>query len=358
MTLSVCFIVKDEEETIARALACAASFADEIVVVDTGSSDKTLSIASEFTDKIYHFDWIDDFSAARNYAFERAFGDFLMWMDADDVVDSDSAKKIRSLVDGGDFDLAYLRYIWGGVKGAPAFSYLRERIFRRSMNFRFSGFVHEAVAPRGKTVVSDACIEHKKVKSPDPARNLNIYRRAISRGVKLDARSLFYYGRELMYNRLYIESAAVLEEFLSGDGWVENKIEACMNLCAVYEMLGQKERAISCVLRSFMLDSPRAEACCRLAGYHMENGRDDAAIYWYKRALACGGELERGSFVCADYFSYIPNMQLCVLYDRRGDYANARAFNEAAGRQKPNDASYLHNRQYFQKKLSKEVKNE
>lgn len=59
---------------------------DEIVIVDTGSSDATKEIAARYTDRIYDFEWIDDFSAARNYAFEQATGDYLLWLDADDVL--------------------------------------------------------------------------------------------------------------------------------------------------------------------------------------------------------------------------------------------------------------------------------
>ena len=205
MTLSVCFIVRDEEEVICRALNSCAQFADEIIITDTGSKDKTVELAKKFTDKVYFFEWIDDFSAARNFCFDKASGDYVMWMDADDIVSYDNAKKIRALVDGGGFDMAYLLYVSGGDE---SFSYVRERILRRDMGYRFSGIVHEAISPRGKAVYSDARIVHKKIKPRDPARNLSIYRRAISRGVVLDERSLFYYGRELYENRLYHEAAA------------------------------------------------------------------------------------------------------------------------------------------------------
>ena len=349
MTLSVCFIVRDEEEVICRALNSCAQFADEIIITDTGSKDKTVEIAKKFTDKVYFFEWIDDFSAARNFCFDKASGDYVMWMDADDIVSYDDAKKIRALVDGGGFDMAYLLYVSGEDE---SLSYVRERILRRDMGYRFSGIVHEAISPRGKAVYSDARIAHKKVKPRDPARNLSIYRRV------LDERSLFYYGRELMFNRLYTESAAVLENFLTLNGWVENKIEACMNLRFVYAALGQNERAISCVLRSFLYAEPRAEACCHLGEYFMKNNNFKAAIYWYERALKCGDDPKSGAFVNADYLNFIPSMQLCVLYDRLGDFKKARDYNEAAGRQKPTNEAYLYNKRYFEKKLPDEVNNE
>ena len=70
--LSLCMIVKNEEETLERALENAIVFADEIIIVDTGSSDNTKTIAKKFTNKVYDFDWVDDFSKARNYSFSLA----------------------------------------------------------------------------------------------------------------------------------------------------------------------------------------------------------------------------------------------------------------------------------------------
>ena len=149
MSLSVCLIVKDEEEVIARCLSCVKKFADEIVVVDTGSSDRTVEEVKKFTDKIYFFKWVDDFSAARNFSLEKATGDYVMWLDADDVITDENCRKIKELVSGEDFDMAFLPYAAAVENDEPTFVYYRERIFKRSKNYRFFGAVHEAVTPQG-----------------------------------------------------------------------------------------------------------------------------------------------------------------------------------------------------------------
>ena len=92
MKLSVCMIVKNEQEILERCLNCVKKFADEIIIVDTGSSDKTVSIAKQFTDKVYHFDWCDDFAKARNFSFEKASLDYICWLDADDFIDEENIK--------------------------------------------------------------------------------------------------------------------------------------------------------------------------------------------------------------------------------------------------------------------------
>lgn len=93
MKLSVCLIVKNEEKVIERCLDCVKKFADEIVVVDTGSTDKTKTLAQKYTDKVFDFVWCNDFSKARNFAFEKATCDYVMWVDADDVISDANAKK-------------------------------------------------------------------------------------------------------------------------------------------------------------------------------------------------------------------------------------------------------------------------
>lgn len=347
MSLSVCMIVKNEEEVIARCLACVEKFADEIIVVDTGSSDRTVEEVKKFTDKIFRFEWVDDFSAARNFAFEKATGDFLMWLDADDVITDEHCEKIRKLVDCGDFDMAFLPYAADFDGDTPTFVYYRERIFRRSGNYRFGGAVHEAVTPRGKIAYGDAVIFHKKMKDGEPLRNLRILQKRIARGICLNEREKFYYGRELLYNRMYRESIAVLEDFLCGDGWAENKIEACINLYRAYTAVGDENSALNALFKSFLYDKPRSEACCILGAYFSDKNSVSCAIYWYQRALEGSVDGKEGSFVNLDYCEFIPYIQLCVLYDRLGDKEKANYFNEKAGEIKPYDKSYLSNKKYF-----------
>ena len=88
-------IVRNEERVLARCLDCVRQFADEIIIVDTGSCDKTKDIASRYTDKVFDYVWCDDFSKARNYAFSKATMNYIMWLDADDVILDCEIEKIR-----------------------------------------------------------------------------------------------------------------------------------------------------------------------------------------------------------------------------------------------------------------------
>ena len=86
ITISLCMIVKNEEDVLERCLRSAEGIADEIIIADTGSTDQTKEIALRCGAKVYDFVWKDDFAAARNFAFSKATCDYLFWLDADDVV--------------------------------------------------------------------------------------------------------------------------------------------------------------------------------------------------------------------------------------------------------------------------------
>ena len=86
ITISLCMIVKNESEVLARCLDSVRDAVDEIIIIDTGSDDNTREIARRYTDHVYDFEWIDDFSAARNYSFSKASMDYCMWLDADDML--------------------------------------------------------------------------------------------------------------------------------------------------------------------------------------------------------------------------------------------------------------------------------
>lgn len=80
MRMSLCMIAWQEEKALARCLEGIADAVEEIVIVDMGSTDRTKEIARQFTDKIYDFPWGDDFAAARNFAFSKGTGEYLLWM--------------------------------------------------------------------------------------------------------------------------------------------------------------------------------------------------------------------------------------------------------------------------------------
>ena len=109
-TISLCMIVKNEEKHLARCLDTVRDLMDEIIIVDTGSADRTKEIAARYTDRIYDFAWIDDFSAARNFAFSMAGCDYIYSADADEVLDEENHQGV-AVVNYTDRETPYTRII-------------------------------------------------------------------------------------------------------------------------------------------------------------------------------------------------------------------------------------------------------
>ncbi len=343
-------IVKNEEMHIARCLDSIAELVDEIVIVDTGSTDKTVEIASGYTAKVYSYPWTDDFSDARNYSFSKATMDYCMWMDADDILEKTEREKFLQLKKSllPDTDIVMMKYHTAfDENGRPSFSYFRERWIKNCSKYRWVGAVHEVIPPSGKVIYSDIAICHKKINAKDPDRNLKIYQKMLADGKTLDARQQYYYGRELYYHKQYEEAVSVFEQFLqSTDGWVENKIEACSICANCYDQLGQENSALMTLLRSMSFDLPRAELCCDIGKYFLEHGNYRNAVYWYETALHTQRDEYSGGFVLPDCYDYIPLLQLCVCFDKMGDRKKAKEYNERAGLCKPYSKAYLYNKDY------------
>ncbi len=344
-------IVKDEEMNIARCLDSAASLVDEIIIVDTGSKDQTVEIASKYTSKVYSYLWNDDFSDARNYSFSKASMDYCMWMDADDILENTEKEKFLQLKEtlSPDVDIVMMKYHTAFDEvGKPSFSYFRERWIRNCSKYRWIGAVHEVIPPSGSIVYSDIAVSHKKIKVQDPDRNLNIYRKVLAEGKHLEARQQYYYGRELYYHKQYEEAVFVLQEFLlSEEGWIENKIEACLVCANCYNHLDKEQSALNALLRSMSYDMPRAEICCEIGKYFLDHGNYSIAAYWYETALGRPQNEYSGGFVLPDCYDYIPLLQLCVCFDKLGNRKLAKEYNEKAGACKPYSKAYLYNKQYF-----------
>ena len=148
--ISACMIVKDEEANLPRSLASLAGVADEIVVYDTGSSDRSVEVAEEFGARVFRGHWDEDFSRARNAALEHCGGQWVLWLDADEAVvcsdPSELAAHLRALsseVEGELITIDNLR----GTETATTLSHPACRIFRRASG-HWDGRVHEQVVAR------------------------------------------------------------------------------------------------------------------------------------------------------------------------------------------------------------------
>jgi len=351
MEISLCLIVKNEEDVLGRCLESAKYFADEIIIVDTGSTDKTKEIAKQFTDKIYDFEWINDFSAARNFAFSKATKDYQMWLDADDVVPKKSANEINGLKKtlNADIEIVTMKYVLSfDENGNSTYYSTRERLFKRNKNYQWIEPVHECIPLIGSIQYTDIEIWHKKMKFEElSTRNIDIYKALEDSGKEFSARQLYYYGRELRDHGKTEDAIIYYEKFLkSGLGWFEDVITCSSDLAVLYKNNGQRDKILPTLLKSFEYDIPRPQICCELGYYYKEENNYNQAFKWFDLATRLPQSNSVG-FVFADYTGYIPNIEACVCLSLLGDYHRANEYNEKASISRPDCPSVIQNREYL-----------
>lgn len=350
ITISLCMIVKNEEEVLERCLTSVKDLVEEIIIVDTGSTDKTKEIAHKFTNKIYDFAWIDDFSAARNFSFSKATQEYQLWMDADDVILEEDILKIKNLKHSlsPSIDLVTFKYhTHFDQDGNPLLTSTRERLFKRSKNYQWNDPIHEYVSLTGNLQKEeDIYITHKKAHTSSN-RNINIYEAQLKKGNALSPRGLYYYARELKDHSRYIEALYYFNLFLeSQKGWVEDCIGACFTMNECYKHLNQRDKGLKSLYESFHYAAPRAEVCCEIGYYYKNLQKLDDAIEWF--TLATNLEIPKTmGFLLNDYWGYIPNIELCVCYSLQNKIQQAIEHNEVAALLKPNSSAVLHNRNYL-----------
>lgn len=356
MEISLCMIVKDEEAILNRCLLSVQNLVDEIVIVDTGSTDTTKMIAQQYGAKIFDFTWCNDFSRARNYAFGHASKEYILWLDADDYISPENQSKLLALKNDGAVAADSISMIYSLVRdknGVTTCSLRRNRIVKRANHFQWIGSIHEYLDVKGAVFHSDIEIWHDKHRTHSD-RNLKIYQKMVEKGVALLPRDQYYYANELYDNLLYEQAIQVYEAFLAqGLGWVEDNKQATVRLVACLEKTNQFDRIMPFILNSFQWGIPHAELCCRLAECFLRQDRLEETVFWYQAAFKCVPAKDAMALHSTIYYTFIPAIQLCVCYCKLGDYQTAQAYNELAGLHQPDSPLVEHNRQYLSEQLNK-----
>ncbi len=355
--LSLCMIVKNEEKVLGRCLKSISKEIDEIIVVDTGSTDDTKRIAESFGAHVYDFTWINDFAAARNFSFSLSKGDYIIWLDADDVISEKSLSELNTLKTELDYsrpDVVMCPYIAATDEfGNSTLSYYRERIIKNGVGFKWEGFVHECIAPRGKIINSEFSVMHAKPKERTLGvsdRNLMIYIKNISAGKTLSARDKFYFGRELYYNRLYSEAIAVLNESIEDSGvWGVNAIAACSVLSDCFRAKNETQNALFALLKSFEFGEPRAEILYKTGEIFMNENKLKEAIFWFESATKANDHLKDGDFEQPQFKTLYPYLGLTHCYGVLGQIDKALEYHKKAYSLAPNHPSVIYNEEYFKR---------
>ena len=337
-TVSLTMIVRDEEANLPACLGSAEGLFDEIVVVDTGSKDRTVEIARSFGAKVFEFAWIDDFAAARNEALGHATGDYAFWLDADDVIEPTQRERLRSLLDklGGDADepAAYVVRCScdADTGGAGATVVDHVRLFPRRPEVRWAYRVHEQILPALRKAGvpvrwSDVTVRHTGYVDPTVrARKLERDHAILEAELARDPSEpfvLFNLGGIALERARWREALDYLRRSLAGSAPTDSIVRKLHAMIArAHQALGEPEAALAACSAGLALDPDDAELLFRQAVLHRRCGDPVRAETCWRRVLTLR-RAEKFSSVDSGIYGHLTRRNLASLAEERGDAAEA-----------------------------------
>lgn len=291
VTISVCMIVRDEERVLARCLDSLKEIADEIIIVDTGSVDRTKEIASNYTEKIYDFRWVDDFSAARNYAFSKATMEYIYSADADEVLDEENRRQFLLLKQVLDPQIEIVQmYYANQLEYGTVYNFDREyrpKLYKRLRQFVWEEPLHEAV--RLSPVIFDSDIEILHLPEQCHAkRDFSGYQKTIRRDGELSPKLLSMYARELFVSgekEDFLEAEEYFTKVVhtgNPEGDLLKMVECVLAKCA--HLRGDVSAFFTMCLHNAADGKASSEVCYELGLYYREQGQIEEAYIWFANA--------------------------------------------------------------------------
>lgn len=299
ITISLCMIVKNEEKVLRRCLDSVADLVEELVIVDTGSVDATKQIAAGYANaKVYDFEWVDDFSAARNFAFSKATQEYIYSADADEVLDEENRERFRLLKEAllPQVEIVQMKYA-NQLQYGTVYNFdeeYRPKLFRRLRTFTWMEPIHETVNVTPVIYDSDIVITHMP-ETLHADRDFKAFQRMLERGVRLSKRLQNMYARELFIN-------GEMKDFLQAEEFFEQSArdterdaeevkEACLVIAAAARRRKDEAKFFKYAMK-VMADGGNAEICRELGDFYREkHDYEEAAIWYYNACYETEAEL-------------------------------------------------------------------
>src|SRR5262245_2430660 len=349
--LSAALIVKNEERCLERCLQSLQDLVDEVVVVDTGSTDRTREIASDCGARLYDFAWVDDFAAARNHALDLARGEWIFYIDADERVRPCSPCEFRAqLMDPS----GVAHYVL--LHPRPQFTpYWELRVFRNDARIRFRGIMHENIWPgidayraaHGGTIgYSSLVFDHDGYEGDQHQkhlRNLPLLRKALQEDP----------SRVFSWCHLANVYVALDQEELAEQAWqtalnlVRQKqwlqAEDSLPFIGLIQWQGARGDDVEPLLMEALQRFPQHLQLLWLRGKTlMSAGQFEAAISLFERLVACGqtGDFDRSMAYDVRLFDLFPYDALAACHFKLGHYAESRHYFELVATFAPENLEY------------------
>jgi glycosyltransferase involved in cell wall biosynthesis len=275
--LSVAIIVKNEEQCLAKCLESIKGV-DEIIIVDTGSEDKTIEIAKKYTKNIFYYKWDDSFANARNFALSKCKGKWVLSIDADEFLNEGDLNKIYKYIDETTEDQTGLSVSMVYV-GNNKFVHRVPRIFK--MPCKWESDIHEYVPCNAKATDIKIFFDRSPTHDTDPDRNQRILLNSVRKNN--DARSKYYLAHDYFDRGQYGLALYFYEEYIKVSTWKYEKADAYLRASMCLFNLQRGEEARDYCLKAILLNPNFKEAVKYMATLSWEK----EAVVWSKFAELC-----------------------------------------------------------------------
>ena len=298
--LSLCMIVRDNEDTIEACLDSIYPCVDEIIIIDTGSKDRTIEICRRFGARIFEFPWCDDFSAARNVSLQHARGEWIFWMDSDDIITEEQGRKLRALAYGPHQDdlFGYVMQVHCKSSEPGQMTVVDHvKLFRNRAELRFEHRIHEQILPSirragGNVAFTDIFVVHSGSDPTPTIREIKLERDFRILAKELVDRPdhpfvLFNLGMTHDDAGNYENAIEFLQRCIdvSGDG--ESQLAKAYSLLVnSLQRLSRTEEAITTASTALALYPGDKELLFRRGNIFLETNRFEDAVQDFQKLLA------------------------------------------------------------------------
>ena len=292
ITISLCMIVKNEENVIDRCLSSLADIVDEIIIADTGSTDSTKSIVSKYTDKIYDFKWTGDFSEARNFVASKASCEYIYTADADEFLDEENREKLKRLktILLPEIEVVQMLYCTPSEL-SNVYNFEKEyrpKLYKRLREFTWIDPIHETLRIDPVVYDSEIEVQHRPEGNHSGRDFEALYRVACNGERRLSKKLHHMYAMELFHSGTeedFLKAEPVFLDTMSQDGRSMDEIkEAICVLTRIYRLKNDVAAFFTFALKDAISESC-SEICCELAMYYESVNNIPEACLWYQNAL-------------------------------------------------------------------------
>ena len=331
ITVSLCMIVKNEERILARCLDSLAGLMDEIIIVDTGSTDATKEIAARYTEQIYDFAWTGDFSEARNFAFSKARMEYIYSADADEVLDEENRAAFLRLKETllPEIEIVQMYYA-NQLSHGTIYNYdkeLRPKLFKRKRTFRWQGAIHEQIGITPVIYDSEIQIRHLPEENHKD-RDLQAFARLAEAGEPIDKRLHNIYAKELFISgeaQDFLDARAFFKASCQDEKRGEDELmEAACVAARAARLAGDVTDFFKYAIKAVASEGC-SEICCELGAFYMERQDYDEAVIWLYNAA-----YETESVLNIHYGGDLPLRGLAKCYQELGNEEQAAEYTRLA----------------------------